>query len=124
VAGSREAGHVDADLGDEVLRGGRGDAGNLIQLGHLARERGDRLVDPAGQLLDLGAERIDPVQHHPQQVAVMVAEVPGQRLPQNAGLAAHGAAGQLRKRGRVALPGDQRLQHRPAGDTEDVADHH
>ena len=95
MAGGGEAGHVGADLGDEFLRAGFADAGDLIQLGHLSREKGDRLIDPPGQRLDLGGQRVGPVEHHLQQVAVVVAEMPGQRLLQDALLTAHGTTGQL-----------------------------
>ena len=64
MASGGEAGHVGADLGDEFLGAGLADAGDLIELGHLRRERGDRLIDPPGQFLDLGGERVDPVEHH------------------------------------------------------------
>jgi hypothetical protein len=62
-----------------------------------------------GQHLSLGSDRVDPAGHHPQQPAVMVAELPGQRLLQDALLCAHGPAGQLRQHGGVALPGEQHL---------------
>jgi hypothetical protein len=114
VAGGREPAHVHPDLGDDLRGGVLADAGDLIELGHLDRERGQRLIDPPGQLLDLGGQGVDPVEHHLQQVAVVVAEVPGQRLPQRADLAAQAVAGQPSQRGRVALPGHQRVQHRPA----------
>jgi hypothetical protein len=104
VGGGREPGHVHADLGDQFLRAGPPDAGDLIQLGHLAGERGDRFLDPPGQRLDLGAQPIDAVEHHAQQVAVMVAEVPGQRLLQDADLLAHGAAGHPGQHVGVTLP--------------------
>jgi len=97
VAGGGETGHVGADLGDQFLGAGLADAGDLIQLGHLSRERGDRLIDPPGQRLDLGGQGVGPVEHLVQQVAVVVAEMPGQRLLQDAFLAAHGTAGQLRE---------------------------
>ena len=42
---------------------------------------------------------------------------------QDAGLGAHGAVGQVGQRVGVALPGDQGLEHGPAGDAEDVGDH-
>jgi hypothetical protein len=51
--GVEEAGHVLPDLGDEFLRAGAADAGDLIELGHPAGERGQCLVDPDGQLVDL-----------------------------------------------------------------------
>jgi hypothetical protein len=98
-------------------------AGDLIQLLHLIGKRGEQLLDPAGQLIGLGAERVDAVQHHPQQVAVVGAEVPGDRLLQDAQLGAHPALRQLREHLRVALPGDQRLQHLATRHPEHVADH-
>src|SRR5262252_6065010 len=58
--------------------------------------------------IDLGSEGIDAAEHHGQQVAVVVAEVPGERLGQGADLAAHAGPGQLRERARVTLPGDER----------------
>ena len=75
-----EAGHVHPDLGNDLLGAGPADAGDLIKLGHLTRERGQALVDPLGQRVNLGGDRVDAVAHHPQQVPVMVAEVPGQRF--------------------------------------------
>ena len=54
---------------------------------------------------------------------MVVTEMPGQRLLQDADLAAHRTAGHPGPHIGVALPGDQRLQHVPPGDAEDVADH-
>jgi hypothetical protein len=48
VRGRREDGHVDTELGDELLGADPSDAGHRIQLGDLSRERRDLLVDPAG----------------------------------------------------------------------------
>ena len=55
MARSGEAAHVGADLGDDDLRGGTADPGDLIQPVDCCRERGDRLVDLAVQLGDVGA---------------------------------------------------------------------
>jgi hypothetical protein len=123
VPGGGEPGHIDPDLGDELLSAGPADAGNLIELINLPGARGQDLIDPRGQRLGLGGNRVDPVQHHPQPPAVMVAELAGQRLLQDALLTAHGPAGQLRQHRGIALPGDQRLQHVPPGLAEDAADH-
>jgi hypothetical protein len=46
VTGRGEPGYIDPDLDDELLGAGRPGAGVLIKLGHLGRERGDRLLDP------------------------------------------------------------------------------
>jgi hypothetical protein len=42
AAEERGSGPVDADLGDQLLSGGDPNPGDLIQLGHLRRERDDR----------------------------------------------------------------------------------
>jgi len=64
VARGGEPGHVHADLGDEFLGSGLADAGDLIELGHLVCERGDHFIDPLGQRLGLGGQRIHAVEHH------------------------------------------------------------
>jgi hypothetical protein len=110
-------------LGDDLLRGGDADAGDLIQLRHLGGERGDRFFDPGGERIDLGGERVGAVEHHAQQERVVVGEVPGQRLLQDAHLGAHLLAGEVGERARVALPSNERSEHVPPGGPEDVADH-
>ena len=50
VAGGGEAGHVGAGLGEQVLGGGHADPGDLVELGYLGGERGDRLLDPGPPL--------------------------------------------------------------------------
>jgi hypothetical protein len=54
---------------------------------------------------------------------VVISEMPGQRRLQDADLGAHHAPRHLGEHCRIPLPGDQRAEHRPAGDSEDVADH-
>ena len=54
----------------------------------------------------------------------MIGEVAGERLFQHGDLLAHGAPGQLRQHLGVTLTGDQRGHHVPAGDPENVGDHH
>ena len=110
-------------LGEDDLRGGDADAGDLIQLRYLPGVRGDGLLDPGGERSDLGGERVDAVEHHAQQESVVIGEVPGERLLQDTHLGAHLLAGQVRERVRVALPGDEGGQHVPARGPEDVGDH-
>ena len=76
-----------ADLGDDDRGGGAADAGDLIEPGHCFLERGDHLLDPLGQLGDVGVEPVDPGQHLGEQERVMVGEVAGERLLQLADLA-------------------------------------
>jgi hypothetical protein len=80
VCRAGEAGHVHADLGDELLSGGDPDPGDLIEPFGQRGERGDHRLDPVRHLVDLGGQRVDVGQHRLQQEAVVVFEVPGQRL--------------------------------------------
>jgi hypothetical protein len=116
--------HVHADLGDDHLGGGAAQAGDLIQPLHHLSERDDQLLELAVQLGDVSVQRIHPGQHPSQQEPMMVGEEPGERLLQHGELGAQAGPGQLRERLWVALAGDQRGQHRPAGDPEDVAGDH
>jgi hypothetical protein len=107
VPGGGEPGHVGADLGEDHVRAG---------------QRGGLLGDVLIQHGDIGADRIDPPEHGAEQERMMVSEVTGERLLQHGDLAAHGTPGQLREHLRVSFPGDQRRQHVPAGDPEDIGD--
>jgi hypothetical protein len=72
---------------------------------------GDQLLGLGGELADLGGQGVDLVQQYPGQLAVVVIELPGQRLDQAVVLGPHPAAGQAGQCLRVPLAGDQRLQH-------------
>ena len=122
MPGGGEPGHVGADLSEDHVRAGQADPGDLIELGDRGRERGGLLGDPLIQGGDIGADRVDPAQHRAKQERVVAGEVTGEGLFQHGDLAAHGAPGQLREHLRVLLPGDQRREHVPAGDPEDVRD--
>jgi hypothetical protein len=45
-------------------------------------DRGDRLLDQRGELVDLAAEGVELVQQHPRQRCVMVLQAPGEGLHQ------------------------------------------
>ena len=49
------------------------DAGDAVELRHLALKRGDELFDLGGQLVDLGAQAVDVVEHDAQHEGVVVA---------------------------------------------------
>src|SRR6266550_5014850 len=149
VPGGREPAHVQPDLRDDDLGAAHGDAGDLVETleGRYARGeefsgRGvgtgvgvgggwwpgggdgrDRLVDLAGELVDLGAQGVVLVEQHPGQVGVVGVEPAGQRFDQRGLLDPHPALGQGGQPPRVAFSADQRLDHRPAGDPEDVGGH-
>jgi len=53
----------------------------------------------------------------------MLAEPPVQRLGERGDLLAQALFGQIGQHRRITLPGDQRLQHRPPGDPDDVGRH-
>ncbi len=147
MPGGREPGHVQADLGDDHLRGVPGDAGDLIEAvdrGQHGRvragarvraggavgadaagggHRGDQRLDPAVERADVGGQGIDLVQQHPGQLGVMLIEAAGQRLDQRGSLGLHLADGQAGQDPRAALPGDQRLDHGPDRQGVDRAGH-
>jgi hypothetical protein len=93
-----EAAHVGADLGDDHLRGDPADASDLIQPVGRLRERGDRLLDLGVEFGDVGAGLVDAVKHGGQQEGLVVGEVAGEGLLQQAALGAQAGAGQLRQR--------------------------
>jgi hypothetical protein len=98
MAWGGEAAHVEADLGDEHLRGSPADPTDLIQPVDRLGERGDLLVDLGLQRGDVGAGLVDPRQHGLQQEGVMVAEAATEGLLQLAALGAQAGARQLRQR--------------------------
>ena len=120
MARGGETTHVHPDLGDDRAGGGAADAGDLIQPVGRRRERDDQLLELVVQLGDVSVQPIDPAQHPGQQEPVMVGENPGEGLLQDAALGPHPAACQLGQHLGVALARDQRGQHRPARDPEDV----
>jgi hypothetical protein len=124
VPGGREPGHVRADLGEQQMRGGLADPGDLIQPLDRRRERGDQLGKLGVEVGEVGVQRVGPAQHLGEQEGVLVGEEPGERLRQRAEFGARPGTGQLREDLGVALSGDQRGQHGPPGDPEDVAGHH
>ena len=124
MAGGGEPFHIGADLGQDHARGGGVDAGDLIQPLCCCGERGDHLLDPAVERGDVSVDGIDPGQHLGQQEGVVIGEVAGERFLQCGDLAAHRGPCHLRQHPRVTLAGDQRRQHLPAGDPEDVRGDH
>ena len=122
MPGGGEPGHVGADLGEDHVRAGQADPGDLIQAGYRVGERGGLRGDPLVQGGDVGADRVDPAQHGAEQEGVVAGEVAGEGLFQHGDLGAHAAPGQLCQHLRVPLPGDQRGEHVPPGDPEDVGD--
>jgi hypothetical protein len=82
VSGSGEAGYVDADFGDDHLRGQATDAGDGPQLADRLTERGEIAVHLRVDLAECGIERIHLAQVQTQQEAVPVAHASGQRRPQ------------------------------------------
>ena len=100
MCGGGEAAHIEADLGEDHLRRGRADAGDLVEavdgaecgVGHgVDRLAGGRvsgarvdglgvghrrqhLVDAGGEGVDLCGQGVDLVQHYPGEFGVMVVE--------------------------------------------------
>ena len=124
MGGGGEDGHVRAGLGDDVLGADGADAVHGVELADLAQVGLDQCLDPRVERLDPRAVVVDDVQHHGRHGGVPGGEERAvQRLFQTADLAAHGAAGQLGQGLGVALRGDQRVEHVPAGDGVGVGNH-
>ena len=121
MARGGEAAHVGADLGDDDLRGGATDPGDLIELVDRRLKRGDLGLDVGLQGGDVGTGLVDAGKHRLEQEGVVLGEVPGERIPEPAALAAHAAPRQLGQHHWILFPGHQRGQHGPARDPEDVA---
>ena len=124
VAGGREDAHVDADLGDQVLGGGDPEPGDGVQLGDLPLVRLAQDGDLRVQHGDLGGEwsmlssiisRMKACSgvKNEQSRASSSRAILGRILPRAIRASTFGAA----------LAGDDRAEHRPAGEPVDVADH-
>lgn len=122
VGRRREAGDVVADLREDHLGGPRAHARDGHQEFDAAAKGRDLCVDPLIQPFLHGGAGVDTVEHRPGQERVVGGEVAGQCLDQGVGLAAHGALGQVRQDAWVAFAGDEGLQHRPAGNAQNVGD--
>jgi hypothetical protein len=84
---------------------------------------GDRGVEQGGDLVDARTEIIELVEQHPGQSGVVLGEAAVQGVPEGVPAPPGSPLGQLGERGGAAPPGDQRLDHRPAGDAVDVGEH-
>lgn len=115
-----EPGHVSAGLGDDDLRGGLAHAGDGGQLLKLAGKRAHLFLDPGRQFEDRGGELVDALQVQPTQKGMVLTEVPGQRLDQLGDLGTHPGPGHLGQHVHVTFTLDQRTEHRPPRDPEDV----
>ncbi len=123
MPGGGEPGHVGAGLGDDDVGGQGADPGDGADQVPEPAKGLDHHLDPGGELVDRRGVLVDQVQVHPGQERVVVGEPAGQRLGQRRDLGAQPALGQVGQRGGVAFPGDQRLEHRPARDPDDVGGH-
>ena len=72
----------------------------------LQEERG-----AGGQLLDRGGQPVDLIEQHAGEFGVMLVEPAAQRLDQSSTFGFHPAPGQLGQPARIAVPGDERLEH-------------
>ena len=80
MSGGGESAHIDTDLREDDVCCGGSDSGDLIEFLHRQGERGDHLLDLGFERGDVGVQRVDPAQHPAQQEAVVVSEMPGERL--------------------------------------------
>jgi hypothetical protein len=118
-----EAGHVQPGLGDDHRGRGGTDSGDLIQAGHRVSERGDLCFDLGVEVGDVRVQGVDAGEHLGQQEAVVVGEVPDERLFQLGDLGAHPRPGHLGQDLGVTFTADQGGHHLPPGDPKDVGGH-
>jgi hypothetical protein len=128
VPGGREPRHVNADLGDDRLRGPLRDPGDGVEVvtglverdAGLAGVRREQAVDLLVETGHGRFEMVDVVEAHPDQQGVVVPETSPQGTLQVRDLLAELALGQLCEHLGIALTSDQRPQHRPARHAQDV----
>ena len=123
MTGAGEPGHVGAGLGDDHVGDAGRDAWDRDDQVPGTTKGFDHHLDPPGELVDRPGVAVDQVEMTPGQEPVVLAEAASQRLGQLGDLRTQTPLGQIRQRGRVAFPSDQRFEHGPAGHPADVAGH-
>lgn len=118
MGGAREAGHIVAEFGQNLLRAAAGHAGDGVKPLKRRRERPGFGLDPAVEELELLLEELA-LEHE----TVVLGEPAGQRLSQLGLLLPQLPSGQVGELLRVANPRHQRLQHRTPGGAEHVRGH-
>src|SRR5674476_1310136 len=120
VPGGGEATHVCAGFGDDYFGDVSSDPWDGVEAGEGVTKGFQGRLDAGGELGDVRLQGVEAVQVHPAQERVVLPEPPDQCLGQCVDLGAHPALGHLCQDLRVAFPGDQRLEHRPARHAQDV----
>ncbi|VBA34917.1 hypothetical protein LAUMK35_05827 [Mycobacterium pseudokansasii] len=118
--------HVRAGLGDKHIGDDVGKAWDTHQQFPGGLKGFDRLLDALLKAGDVGAVGVDAIQIQPSHKRVMVAKRPAQRLGRCGDLLTRKCEplfGQIGEHHRITLPADQRLQHRPPRDPDDVGGH-
>lgn len=99
------------------------DAGDGLQQLNLVGKRAQLFLDPRRQFGDRGLELVDAFQVQAAQERMVFCEVADQRFGECGDLGAHAGLGHLGQGVGVAFPADERFEHGPAGDAEDVGRH-
>jgi hypothetical protein len=107
-------------LSDDHVGGYGGDARDRADQVPEPAKGLDHLLDPPGELADRGGVLAGQVQVHPGQEPMMLAEPALKCLGQLGDPGPQPPPGQARQHVRVTLPSDQRLEHRPPRDAQDV----
>ena len=87
-----------------------------LRLGNLR----DELAESGGTQVDLLARRVDLGKEHAAELGVVIVEVAGERLTQRRARRARPTEREFGEDHPVALFFDQRLEHRPAGLSEQI----
>ncbi len=86
-------------------------------------ELGDELFDPAGETVDLVRAGVDLVQQEPGKVGVVVIETAVERFDQRWPLGVELPPGQISEDLRVSFTADERFDHRPRRQPEQIRCH-
>ena len=120
MPGGGEPAHVHPDLGDDGFGGAPAHAGDGDQVPKLLTERADHPVDFDVEALDGGRELVNVVKVHAQHQRVMSIKAPLQSPPQLRDLRPHPGVRQVGEVVDVAHPTDERFEHLPGRDPQDV----
>ena len=121
MAGCREHGHVDADLGEDVLRGTGLDPAQRAQDVNCALKRAQLFLDCVREPFDLLVEEVQVREDRSDQQRVQRLEATLERLAQRRELGSQPALREVGEHLGVGGALAERVEHRPAGDAEDVA---
>ena len=109
---------VVGELSDDLFRAAPGDAGNRVDTVERGRHRLCRRGDSTIEVANLGFEKLEMGEQTAQQERVVLREASDEHLFQRLAFIFEAPQCQPGQSGWLTLPGDEGLEHRPAGRSE------